>query len=176
MQYIIPETPTFESFYHCHVNLVRKVLAHRYPNYHEYLDDLTQETFVSAWKAYDRLDHVHVSAWVCQIAINVARHFTRHMQACHRLDCPLETTNGITREFPDLSQSETVACVEMSDSIAAAYQCLCPADQRMITLLLQEYTPKEIAVELHLDLNTYSWQIKRARQRFQMFYEQAKGE
>ena len=55
MQYIADTTPTFDLFYQRHVSLVRRILVQNYANYYDYLDDLTQETFIRAWKAYDRL-------------------------------------------------------------------------------------------------------------------------
>jgi DNA-directed RNA polymerase specialized sigma24 family protein len=42
-----------------------------------------------------------------------------------------------------------------------------------MAMLLQEYTPKEIAAALHLDRDACRGRINRARRRFQKYYERA---
>ena len=45
-------------------------------NYFE-AQDLTQETFLSAWGALDRFDGQHEKAWLCRIAANKCTDFLR---------------------------------------------------------------------------------------------------
>ena len=45
-------------------------------NYFE-AQDLTQETFLSAWSALDRFDGQHEKAWLCRIAANKCTDFLR---------------------------------------------------------------------------------------------------
>jgi RNA polymerase sigma-70 factor, ECF subfamily len=174
MQYITDATPTFETFYTRYVNLVRHVLSHSYASHNEHIDDLVQETFVRAWKAYERLDQSqNVTGWLCRIAHNTARDLLRHLKACHRLDCPLETDDGMIHDIADLSQDEPAVYVEESDTIAHAYRQLCADDQQIMALLFQEYAPKEIAAVLHLSKEACRARINRARRRFQKHYTQA---
>lgn len=169
MQYTTDTTPTFEAFYTRYLPLVQQVLSSLRGGYREYVDDLTQETFVKAWKAYDRLDHrQNVAAWICQIARNAARDFLRHMQARQRLDAFLD--EEMAAALPDTRiDAQTVYSGEW-DAVTRAYQCLPPDDQRVMALLLQDYTPPEIAQVLHLSRDACRARIQRARRRFQKHY------
>jgi RNA polymerase sigma-70 factor (ECF subfamily) len=154
--------------------VVRLALSTIQGSYREYIDDLTQETFVKAWKAIDRLDqNANVTGWMGRIAQNVARDFLRYMQSCHRLDCPLETDDGMMHDIPDTHIAIQLVCVEESSAIAQAYAQLPPDDQRVMALLAQEYTVSEIATALHLDMVTCETSVKRARRRFRRAYAQA---
>ncbi|HEY0754253.1 MAG TPA: RNA polymerase sigma factor [Ktedonobacteraceae bacterium] len=174
MHYTTDMAPTFETFYVRYVKLVRHVFTRNYASYHEQLDDLTQETFVRAWKAYERLDHAqNVRAWICHIARNVACDYARSIGRHEKRTCSLEEKDGMVHDIPDVSQDERMACIEASDSIRDAYQRLCSEDQRVMGLLFAEYTPREIAAVLKLESEACHVRIRRARRRFQRFYTHA---
>ena len=100
-----PETPTFDSFYTRYLPVVRHTLGGLRGQSREQLDDLVQETFVRAWKAYDRLDHSqNVAAWISQIARRVASSFFRHL--LHGMD---------QRQPPVSSTREIVNATDRSD-------------------------------------------------------------
>lgn len=173
MQYISSEPPTFDSFYTRYLPIVRHALGGLRGTSREYLDDLTQETFVRAWKAYDRLDHSqNVAAWISQIARRVASNFFQHRYTHQGLDCvslaSLDEENA--PDFPDSRMDTQMLCVEESEAIAHAYHALPPDDQRVMAMLLQEYTLAEIAAVLHLDREACRVRTRRARRRFQRVY------
>ena len=61
--------PPFERFYECHKGEVLAFLRRRTGSDHA--DDLFQETFLRALRAYGRLEHgEHLRAWVLTIATN----------------------------------------------------------------------------------------------------------
>ncbi len=61
--------PPFERFYETHQGEVLAFLRRRAG--HERADDLFQDTFLRALRAYDRLEHgEHLRAWVLTIAAN----------------------------------------------------------------------------------------------------------
>ena len=63
--------PPFERFYESHKGEVLALLRRRAGR--DRADDLFQETFLRALRAYDRLEHGrHLRAWVFTIATNVA--------------------------------------------------------------------------------------------------------
>ncbi|HUJ55723.1 MAG TPA: sigma-70 family RNA polymerase sigma factor [Gaiellaceae bacterium] len=63
--------PPFERFYEAHKGEVLALLRRRAGR--ERADDLFQETFLRALRAYGRLEHgEHLRAWVLTIAANVA--------------------------------------------------------------------------------------------------------
>jgi RNA polymerase sigma-70 factor (ECF subfamily) len=174
MQYISPEPPTFDSFYTSYLPLVRHVLGGLRGQSREYLDDLVQETFVRAWKGYDRLDHTqNVAAWISQIARHVASSFFRHRFAHQGLDCAVSGDEDMLSLLPDPHADTPLLCVEESDAIAHAYQQLPPDDQQVLALLAQEYTCAEIAEALRLDETTCKTRVKRARRRFARSYTRA---
>lgn len=174
MQYISQESPTFDSFYARYLPIVRHVLGGLRGQSREYLDDLVQETFVHAWKAYDRLDHSqNVAAWISQIARRVVADFLRHRFARQGLDCALTSGEEKIHDLPDPHMAVQWLCVEESDAIAHAYQQLPPDDQQVLALLAQEYTPTEIAEVLHLDETTCKTRVRRARRRFARSYTRA---
>jgi RNA polymerase sigma-70 factor (ECF subfamily) len=147
------------------------VLSRVQGSYRASIDDLTQETFVRAWKGYDRLDHSqNVAAWIGCIAQRVLCDFHRRTLAHQRLDCSLEMDDGKAHDLPDTHIDMQLTCVEESGAIARAYQQLPPEDQQVMQLLLQEYTVSEVAAALSLDLDACKTRVKRARRRFRRFY------
>ena len=61
--------PPFETFYAAHCDEVLSFLRRRVGRQHA--DDLFQDTFLRALRAYDRLEHgEHLRAWVLTIATN----------------------------------------------------------------------------------------------------------
>ena len=61
--------PPFERFYECHKGEVLAFLRRRAGR--DRADDLFQETFLRALRAYGRLEHgEHLRAWVLTIATN----------------------------------------------------------------------------------------------------------
>jgi RNA polymerase sigma factor (sigma-70 family) len=66
----VSEVPPFERFYESHKGEVLALLRRRAGR--ERADDLFQETFLRALRAYGRLEHgEHLRAWVLTIAANV---------------------------------------------------------------------------------------------------------
>jgi len=79
--------PPFERFYEAHKGEVHALLRRRAGR--DRADDLFQETFLRALRAYDRLAHGrHLRAWVFTIATNVAMDELRAKRSV-----PLEDTN-----------------------------------------------------------------------------------
>src|SRR5690348_4228509 len=68
---MVSGVPPFERFYECHKGEVLAFLRRRAGR--DRADDLFQETFLRALRAYGRLEHGrHLRAWVFTIATNVA--------------------------------------------------------------------------------------------------------
>jgi RNA polymerase sigma factor (sigma-70 family) len=72
----VPQLPPFERFYRDHREAVHAFLRRRLPR--ETADDLFQETFLRALRAYDRLEHgEHLRAWVLTIAGRLVIDYSR---------------------------------------------------------------------------------------------------
>src|SRR5919205_1223464 len=66
---MVSGVPPFERFYECHKGEVLAFLRRRAGR--ERADDLFQETFLRALRAYSRLEHAdHLRSWVLTIAAN----------------------------------------------------------------------------------------------------------
>jgi RNA polymerase sigma-70 factor (ECF subfamily) len=73
-------------------------------------EDLVQETFLKAWRNWEKAEYDHLQAWLYRIAINTVIDYTRKYKACS-LDKLLE--RGM--EFPDATEFEGQC--EASDTI-----------------------------------------------------------
>lgn len=87
---LMQESQGFQSFYQQHRDRVLRFLKRRI-NDHQDAEDLAQETFLSASKAFDQ-PHVQPSlAWVLKIAENKLKNYFR-TQSAQKRDIPYPTT------------------------------------------------------------------------------------
>ncbi len=169
-----PSEEQFEAFYSQYVALVHRVLSRLPGNYGSDLDDLTQETFLKAWRAYHRIDGIqNITAWIVRIAQNVGRDFLRYKRVHYQFDCPLD--DDIVGLLPDEHLGAQAIYSGENDAITRAFERLCPDDQKVILLLMKEYTRTEIAEALEMDKVFVQGRVKRARRRFQKRYSQDLG-
>ncbi|GDX39880.1 hypothetical protein LBMAG21_01720 [Armatimonadota bacterium] len=141
---------------------------------YEEATDLTQETFISAFKHYDRFrGEAKVFTWLYQIARNLCinRIRQRDRQRVLRiesLDQPRESLNddGVTLEVPDWSQSpqNVLEDRELRDRIMAAIESL-PPDYREVVVLreFQNLSYNEIVEVTGLTLENVKTRLSRAR-------------
>lgn len=136
--------------------------------------DLTQDTFISAFKHYDRFrGESKVFTWLYQIArnlcINKVRQRERHRSLrIESLDQPRDSNDddGLYREIPDLSQAPHLLLEkkELQQRIAAAIESL-PPDYKEV-VLLREYhnlSYNEIVAATGLTLENVKTRLSRAR-------------
>lgn len=92
---------TFEYIYQTWQPLVRSFLLHRLGNVAD-AEDLMQETFARAWKAWDRFDGANVRSWLLQIAQNLFLDVKRreHIVQMEPLERPTPD-GGLALEFAD---------------------------------------------------------------------------
>lgn len=117
MTAVATSLPLFEVFYDEHKNEVLGYLRKRVGS--DRADDLFQETFLRALRAYDRLQHAeHLRAWVLTIA-------SRVLIDAFRRD------GGPTAELPDLESPEPDSPL---DSIGAMTESLPPKERAAVVL------------------------------------------
>ncbi len=97
-----------EAYVKYYSQIDRYIFKHIYDP--DLTQDLTQETFIKALRAWDRLQQENVQSWLHTIALNTVRDYKRKQHACS-LDKLIE--RGM--EFPDSYEFE-VQC-EASDTL-----------------------------------------------------------
>lgn len=133
--------------------------------------DLTQETFVKAFRALKGLrDPSIFFPWLRQIAVNLARTHAKRAGRVYveSLDETTTTEEGeqISRELPDWTNNpERVAEeAEMQAKVRDAVASLSPDHRQVITLHHLEQMPvAEIAAALHISVGTVKSRLSRAR-------------
>lgn len=124
-------------------------------------EDLTQETFLSAYRSYDRFDGVNEKAWLSAIAVNKCKDYLK--SAARRIRPAEESTfRGLTGrdslpEEAALAQDAALRlktlCLELKEpykDVAAAY-------------FLDGQTASEIAKKTGRNVNTVHTQLHRIR-------------
>lgn len=140
---------------------------------YEEATDLTQETFISAYKHYDRFrGDSKVFTWLYQIARNLCINRVRQRERqrsirLESLDQPRDMDDeGVTREIPDWSQSpqRVLENNELREKLISAINSL-PPDYKEV-LVLREYeslTYNEIVTRTGLTLENVKTRLSRAR-------------
>jgi RNA polymerase sigma-70 factor (ECF subfamily) len=120
--------------------------------------DAVQETFLIAWKTFDRYESgTNCRAWLFQILFNVVRHERRNWR------------RWLTGKDEDLSEAQVAAPVTIPDAltdgdILAAIDNLA-ADFRQVLLLVdvEEFSYKEAGEILRIPIGTVMSRLNRAR-------------
>lgn len=125
---------------------------------HSKASDAVQETYLIAWKSFDRYEQgTNCRAWLFQILFNVVRHERR------------KWFKWITGKEEDLAQSQVAAPAPVPDAltdgdILAALDKL-PIQFREVLLVVdvQEFSYKEAAGILRVKIGTVMSRLSRAR-------------
>ena len=149
-------------------------LIYRFLGDYEEAADLTQETFISAYRAFDRFrGDAQVYTWLYQIAINQCRNKLRQRNRVRTLKVesleqprdPGESETP-TREIADFSQAPHTVLEEkeLRERILAAVQSL-PPDYREVVVLreIEGLSYNEIAAATRLSLDNVKTRLSRAR-------------
>lgn len=135
--------------------------------------DLTQETFVNAFKAFSRFrGESKVYTWLCQIALNACKNRFRQRARLKpfigpSLDEPLgDSPDAAGREIPDWTYAPDRALErqELQERVRRAIYSL-PPDYRWIIIMrdLQDLTYQEIAQATGLSLEAVKTRLHRGR-------------
>ena len=133
-------------------------LAYRTLGREEDARDVTQETFLRAFRALPGFKgDAKFSSWLYRIALNLCRDWMRRDRRAPMVEVPEGVEiHELSAEKPDVASVEDLAArAELSGAVAAAMELL-PADQRT-AILLKEYhglTFQEIADLMNCPLST----------------------
>jgi RNA polymerase sigma-70 factor (ECF subfamily) len=149
--------------------------------YHQLAEDLTQDSFVKAFNAFEQLrDHSHLLAWLYRIAFNTAMDTLRRRQRIHWHSIDLssfeeeEDSYNNHHWIPQITAKEEDDPQVKYDGPQEAIQAaLARLPQRYrVPLLLGEtgYSYLEIAQALDISLSALKMRIVRARKMVEQYY------
>jgi RNA polymerase sigma-70 factor, ECF subfamily len=139
---------TFEQLYQHHYHAVYTRLYSLTGRNHELAEDLTQETFLKAWRAFPSLTEGNVAAWLAQIARRTWIDDYRRRKAV-----PICSLEGNHIDSPVLTDED--ARIDAQTRLATI--------PLILRLVGADYRYEEIAQIVGLNINTLKSHITRAR-------------
>lgn len=139
-------------------------------------DDLTQETFIAAFRRLGEFKQKsRFTTWLYRIAVNLQRNCGRHWRKLQfiSLDVPQEDEEGgeINAQFEDKKQS--LEELETAALIKEALAVLSPEVRTVIVLrYLEGYTLEEIAEICKIPSNTVSTRIFRGLDQLRKYFKE----
>lgn len=136
-------------------------------------EDLTQETFLSAYRNYNSFDGQNEKAWICRIAVNKCLDYQKR-KSSFPVSCEeLSLENHQTKE--GLPESEYI---EKEDLEQLKHNCLSlkpPYDKIAYAYYVKEKRAEEIALSTGKNIKTIQTQIYRARAMLRKIYGKERG-
>ncbi len=159
----------FEEFYSAYRPYVERVIWAMVGKVSpDQVEDLIQETFLRAWKAYGRVNSLALHAWIARIAHNVAIDNLRSLQVRKR---HTSTWNDeAAAQIPDRGNTAQAFYHEEFDLVKRTLAYMKPTDREVLLLISQGYKTGEIAAHLDLDYGRCKQRVMRARARFRERY------
>ncbi|NLG05830.1 MAG: sigma-70 family RNA polymerase sigma factor [Clostridia bacterium] len=145
-------------------------ICFRFTNNYFDAEDLTQETFLSAYRNMEQFDGENLKAWLCKIAKNKCLDFKK--SASSRL-IPTQDQFFLTEQTENLSEIPERACLEMEvkDELYEACSKLeQPYQEVAHAFFLEERSVEEIARSLNRNEKTLRTQIYRAKGMLRKLY------
>lgn len=120
-------------------------------------EDCTQEAFLRLLSQPNAMEDAHIMPWLLRTVINLSKDYLRSARVRRRVS--MEEIRSMTVASPLTTTEET--------ALYAVLQL--PEVYRMPLYLhlVEGYTLREVADILHLNMNTVSGRIRRARQKLQ---------
>ena len=121
-------------------------------------EDLVQQTYLQAWKAFDRFQPgTNCRAWLFQILFNVIRHHRRGWFSRRVLvDCDFfEDVLRAENPIPDTLTDEEVLCA--LDGVPQSFR------EVLLLVDVQEFSYKEVAETLGIPIGTVMSRLSRGR-------------
>ena len=159
---------TFAQVYTTYKGLIYHRL-HQMVGQRDLAEDLTQEVFYRAWKAFPHMQApLQMQPWLCRIATNLAIDTLRRRRLIHwsSLDEAEEEPEDERHPDPQLLYSER------ADLIFSTLSHLPVSYRQALLLRAQGYSLAEIATRLGVASSGIKMYLLRARQSFQQHYQE----
>jgi RNA polymerase sigma-70 factor, ECF subfamily len=181
-------SPSFEVVYDAYYPRIYNYILHLIggsQRYTQLAEDLTQECFLKAFKAFYIHEHTHVSAWLYRIATNTIYDYLRKQRLIkwYSIDIPAEEEESsnntwiplltATSEEEDDPQQRYDGAREALESALAKL----PKKYRVPLLMHEEgYEYSEIAQTLHISSSALKMRMMRARNQLGQLYSEGERE
>jgi RNA polymerase sigma-70 factor (ECF subfamily) len=153
----VPGAAPVEGLFNRHYAAVSSYVRRRAPA--ETVDDVVAETFVVAWRRWERVPVDDALPWLLAVARNVIATQRRGIQRREALAARLRRT-------AEAQMPEPAGIEELDGSIAAALAELGEKDREALTLIAWDgLTPREAAVVLGELPTTFRARLHRAKRR-----------
>lgn len=136
-------------------------------------EDLTQDTFLSAYDHLKDFDGRHEKAWLCRIATNKCLDY---LQSAGRRSIPTEDA-GLDDAVASKETPESI-CLEQEVRETLLARCMAlkpPYDEIAKAYYYDEMDTAEIAVQRSMKLKTVQTQVYRARAMLRKLYGKENG-
>ena len=131
-------------------------------------EDLTQDTFLSAYQHLSSFDRQHEKAWLCRIATNKCLDYIKRSD---RQSIPTEEEYFIIQRDRELSPEENILETEVKQQLYSHCTKLkTPYREIALDYFYSELQPSEIAEKTGRNLKTIQTQIYRAKALLQKKY------
>ncbi|HLI50710.1 MAG TPA: RNA polymerase sigma factor, partial [Thermomicrobiaceae bacterium] len=127
--------------------------------------DLAQETFLSAYRAYETTEITNLSGWLYRIATNHALSHFRRKRLVHWVSLSRLLDRGLDPGIEGHSER-----VVMSHAVEAALAELDPRDRACLLLKAAGFSSAEIAEQLDCSPGAARTRLFRAREAFRQIY------
>lgn len=160
----------FETIVNRHTRLIYNI-ALRSASSPEDAADITQETFLKAWRSLSAFrGDCALSTWLCRIALNCACDHARASRRHFTLSLTMQEDEEEAREVdipdtdPTVMPEEEITRQAEIEAVRQAIAAL-PEDQRVIVTMrdITGLSYAEIADALHIEMGTVKSRINRAR-------------
>ena len=132
-------------------------------------EDLTQETFLSAYSHLGDFDGKNAKAWLCRIATNKCLDY---LQSAVRRNIPTEDVGGDEVVIYDRTPENTLLEEEVRQTLLDRCRSLkSPYDEIAKAYYYDELDAAEIAAQRGMKLKTVQTQIYRARSMLRKMYD-----
>lgn len=131
-------------------------------------EDLTQETFLSAFRSLSEFDGTNEKTWLCKIATNKCLDYCK---AAARREVASEDNVFEEQTSPNESLERDYLEKEMWESLERKCRSLGPPyDEVAVRYFVKEQNAQEIAMETGINVKTIQTQVYRARAMLRRIY------
>lgn len=136
-------------------------------------EDLTQETFLSAFKNLDQFDGQHEKAWLCRIATNKCLDYQKQKERCV---IPSDEVLLESKESKEGLPERDYIEKETEERLEKACESLKPPYDEIAKLYyVEEKRAEEIAVLTGRNIKTVQTQVYRARAMLRKIFGKERG-
>ncbi|CAM4318320.1 sigma-70 family RNA polymerase sigma factor [Erysipelothrix inopinata] len=171
----------FEELYNETHKMVFYIISRLVRNHHT-VQDLVQDTYISAFENIDQLDDLdNFQAWVNRIASNKAKDFLKKKKPNLFTDLVKESDQDYTYEVKDTHTFDRPDIFAGNQEVTNVIQEVLfqiPEDQRLCVMMFyfEDMTTREIAESLNVSENSIKSRLRYAKEKIKHLLEAAEGD